>query len=81
MEQLPSHSEPEKAKDEPIKKTDDVPAQQTPTPQAPPRVRHEWFQTDQFVFVDVFFKNIPKDKCTVDFESESVRNSYCLAND
>src|SRR5437762_8799421 len=34
--------------------------------------RHEWYQTDQHVFVDIFFKNIPKDKCSVDIEPLSV---------
>jgi CS domain len=44
----------------------------TPTAQVPARVRHEWYQTDTTVVVDIFFKNIPKDKCTVEIEPESV---------
>lgn len=44
----------------------------TPTVQVPVRVRHEWYQTDATVVVDIFFKNIPKDKCVVEIEPESV---------
>jgi hypothetical protein len=42
--------------------------------------RHEWYQTDQYVFVDIFFKNIPKDKCSVDIEPHSVIPSNVLPN-
>jgi len=35
--------------------------------------RHEWYQNDTSVFVDVFFKNIPKDKCSVEMEPQAVR--------
>jgi suppressor of G2 allele of SKP1 len=45
-----------------------------------PDNRHEWYQTDQYVFVDMFFKNIPKDKCTVDLEPHSVLSPTSHSN-
>ena len=34
--------------------------------------RHEWYQTDQYVYVDIFLKNIPKDECVVEIEPHNV---------
>jgi suppressor of G2 allele of SKP1 len=48
--------------------------------QKSPDNRHEWYQTDQHIFVDMFFKNIPKDKCTVDLEPHSVLPLFVSPN-
>lgn len=36
------------------------------------KIRHEYFQTDKSVNVDIFIKNLKKEQVSVDFEPESV---------
>ena len=38
----------------------------------PPRVRHEWYQTDTHVCIDVFIKNVPKQDTKTEIEEKSV---------
>ena len=74
--------EGEPSKSQEIKKAESTTAS-PPTPALPPapaRVRHEWYQTDQFVFVDVFVKSIPKNQCTVEIEPRSLLVTFPLAN-
>ncbi|CAO3642188.1 unnamed protein product [Cunninghamella echinulata] len=49
-------------------------AQPTPAPVTPQnaRVRHEWFQNDSFVTVEVFMKNIKQDTVSLDFFDKSL---------
>jgi suppressor of G2 allele of SKP1 len=42
-------------------------------PQAPAKIRHEWYQTDQSVIVTVLVKGMPKDCVKVDASEKKVR--------
>ncbi|KAJ1947305.1 Cochaperone protein [Kickxella alabastrina] len=37
-----------------------------------PKIRHEWYQTDDYVILEVFIKRVQKDAATVEFEEKSV---------
>ncbi|KAJ3207735.1 Suppressor of G2 allele of SKP1 [Clydaea vesicula] len=38
----------------------------------PSRIRHEWYQDDNFVTISVFIKNVKKDTVTIDFTENSL---------
>ncbi|KAJ3415383.1 Cochaperone protein [Chytridiales sp. JEL 0842] len=38
----------------------------------PQKIRHEWFQNENFVTVSVFIKNLPKDAVKIDFHPRSL---------
>lgn len=40
---------------------------------------HEWYQTSNTVIITVYVKNIPRDKCAVEFNSRSVSQSSLRA--
>lgn len=50
------------------------------TGQPPPKVRHEWFQNDNFVTISVFVKNAPKDAVSVDLGPRDVSLSIKMPN-
>ncbi|KAJ2380238.1 Cochaperone protein, partial [Coemansia sp. RSA 2559] len=37
-----------------------------------PQVRHEWYQNDDFVILEVFIKRVQKDAASIDFEKKAV---------
>lgn len=37
-----------------------------------PKIRHEWFQTDAAVNVDIFIKNLQPENVTVDFQADTL---------
>ncbi|KAJ2716522.1 Cochaperone protein [Coemansia spiralis] len=43
------------------------------------RVRHEWYQTDDAVILEVFIKRVQKDAATIEFEEKSVALSIKMA--
>ncbi|PIA18325.1 SGS-domain-containing protein, partial [Coemansia reversa NRRL 1564] len=44
------------------------------------QVRHEWYQTDNDVILEVFIKRVQKDAATVEFEKSSVSLSIKMAS-
>ncbi|KAL8711464.1 MAG: hypothetical protein Q9220_004122 [cf. Caloplaca sp. 1 TL-2023] len=42
------------------------------------KIRHEWYQTDNTVVVSLFAKGVPKDKTTIDIQSQSLAISFPL---
>ncbi|KAJ1664798.1 Cochaperone protein [Coemansia sp. RSA 1646] len=37
-----------------------------------PQVRHEWYQNDDFVIIEVFIKRVQKDAASIEFDTKSV---------
>ncbi|KAI9478953.1 Cochaperone protein [Coemansia sp. RSA 989] len=56
-------------------------AAQDEAPAAParPKVRHEWYQTDDNVILEVFIKRVQKDAASVEFDSKAVSLSIKMA--
>ncbi|CDH60535.1 suppressor of g2 allele of skp1 homolog [Lichtheimia corymbifera JMRC:FSU:9682] len=56
------------------KQEEPAPAVQAPAPSTPQnvRARHEWFQNDAFVTVEVFIKKVNKDDVSLDFFDRSL---------
>ncbi|KAJ2157459.1 Cochaperone protein [Coemansia sp. RSA 552] len=48
-------------------------------PQPRSRVRHEWYQTEDTVILEVFIKRVQKDAATIEFEDRSVSLSIKMA--
>ncbi|KAJ2272114.1 Cochaperone protein [Coemansia sp. RSA 371] len=46
---------------------------------ARPKVRHEWYQTDDFVILEVFIKRVQKDAAAVEFGERAVSLSVKMA--
>lgn len=43
-------------------------------------IRHEWYQTNDLVYVTIFAKAVPKDKATIDIQATSLNISFPLAS-
>jgi len=48
-------------------------------PAAAPKIRHEWYQSDNEVFVSIFIRNVKKDELKVDLAARSLSLSIPLA--
>ena len=57
-----------------------APSVQSEVVQTPPsKIRHEWFQTTDFVIVTLFCKGIPEDKAIVEIKKNSLDVSFPLS--
>ncbi|KIW68281.1 hypothetical protein PV04_04238 [Phialophora macrospora] len=50
----------------------------TAVPTIPTKIRHEWYQSPQTVTVTLYVKAVPKDKCEIDIQEDSVHISFPL---
>ncbi|KAJ1832751.1 Cochaperone protein [Coemansia sp. RSA 2706] len=57
----------------------EVAAENEPVAPKRPNVRHEWYQTDENVILEVFIKRVQKDAATVEFEDKGVSLSIKMA--
>ena len=57
--------------------TEDV-QQQPEVKQAPPPIRHDWYQTPSDVIVDILAKGVKKEGVAVDFSEKTVSRSHSL---
>lgn len=76
--EVPSASDPAK----PVPKTEDKKADasaQAPKPIVPTpadKVKHDWYQSNDSVTINILAKGAPKDNTTVDFEADAVHVSF-----
>jgi suppressor of G2 allele of SKP1 len=58
-------------------------ATQAPVNTAPstPKIRHEWYQNDLFVFVTIFAKNVAQEKANIKFEEQNLSVSIKITED
>jgi suppressor of G2 allele of SKP1 len=50
-------------------------------PTIPTKIRHEWYQSPQTVTITLYVKAVPKDKCDIDIQEDSVHISFPLPSD
>ncbi|KAJ2228463.1 Cochaperone protein [Coemansia sp. RSA 1722] len=65
---------------EPVaEKSEEAAGSSQPAVPARPKVRHEWYQNDEFVVLEIFIKRVQKDAASVEFTEKSVSVSVKMA--
>ncbi|KAJ2688490.1 Cochaperone protein [Coemansia spiralis] len=54
-------------------------AEEAVAPPPRPTARHEWYQNDEFVILEVFIKRVQKDAATIEFSNQGVSLSVKMA--
>jgi len=64
---------PEPAKPAPAPVVAPIAAAAAAAPSGPPKIRHEWFQTESHVIVSVYAKGVKKEDATISINDKNVR--------